>query len=127
MVRWSIAVFTLHFLLGLGASAFGMAPVALHSPQANARSIQMAIVHQHLAASQIQDADSQEQVISDALECTLADASQDLPDDQNVRIFNAGPCRVLFHCPTTADLAPSSPWLRKQPKRPRPGHMLHSA
>ncbi|MBS0294123.1 MAG: hypothetical protein JSS01_16555 [Proteobacteria bacterium] len=119
MPRWLIAVFTLHFLLSLGASAFGMAPAAQRSPQTHTRSIQTCLVLQHLATPQTQKSDAREQAVTDTLECSLADASQDLPDDQNIRLFEASPGRVLFRCPMAIAQAPAAPRLKKQPKRPR--------
>lgn len=119
MPRWLIAVFVFQFLLGLGASAFGMAPAALRSTQANARSMQTALAQQHPAV-QAQGTDAQEPAAMDALAYNLADTSQDLPDDQSIGLFDAGPGRVLFHCPAAIAQAPTSPPLKKQPKRPRP-------
>lgn len=127
MPRWLIAVFTLHFLLGLGASAFGKTPAAPLSPQANARSIQTALVHQHIPALQAQQTATAEQAITDGYECSLADTNQDLPDEQSIGLFDAGSGHTPFHCPTAMTTAPSSPRLKKQPKRPRTGRMPHRA
>ncbi|QKD44561.1 hypothetical protein HF896_13410 [Alicycliphilus denitrificans] len=127
MPRWLIAVLTLHILLGLGASAFGKTPTAPLSAQASARSIQTALMHQHTTAPQAQQTATADQASTDGYECSLADTNPDLPDDQSIGLFDAGAGHAPCHCPMAMTTALSSPWLKKQPKRPRAGRMLHRA
>ena len=116
MPRWLIAVFTLHFLLSVGVSAFGKVPPVEHLRPAVA-SVQLAPAGE--AAMAIAADPS---VANDALsegEHGLMDAQQDLPDDQNIRAFRGKPLHGLFSCPAQWERAALSPVLKKQPKPPR--------
>lgn len=116
MPRWLIAVFTLHFLLSVGAPVFGKVPPAEHLRQSAALVVHAAEVVESATAL---SPDSAPQDLGAEGEHGLTDAQQDLSDDQNIRIFSGKSVDRLCRCPMVATSPIISPLLKKQPKPPR--------
>lgn len=124
MPRWLIAVFTLHFLLSVGVSAFGKTPEVGLPQQVGTPAVQSVFVHEGFVDTKAEPAPAVQKTSVDAHGHGLADAHQDLPDDQSIRRVLASPRHTLFHCPAQTAVAHPSPALKKQPKPPRAGDML---
>lgn len=121
MPRWLIAVFTLHFLFSVGASAFGKTPATeLPLPQ-SVPAIQAIAV----AAAQADPAPS-ETASLESHEHGLTDANQELPDDQSVRLplVESGCTSAIYLSQTAAE--PRSPALKRQLRPPRASHVLRA-
>jgi len=121
MPRWLITVFTLHFLLSVGASAFGKTPAAELPPSQGAPAI---LVIANMAHTEPAPADPALAV--DVNDHGLVDENQDLPDDQNIRLPLAGLGCTLALCPTQAAAPPRSPALKKRLRPPRASHVLRA-
>ena len=124
MPRWLIAVFTLHFLLSVSASAFGKTPTAELPFWWSAPAVQVTVEHGDTVFSE--QSSPAEAASMELHEHGLTDANQDLPDDQNIRLPLAGPGHTLSPCPAEAAAAPLSPALKKRLRPPRARHLLRA-
>ncbi|WP_313076018.1 hypothetical protein [Melaminivora sp.] len=119
MVRWLLAVFTLHFLLSLGASA-SAAVALLPLPAAAAQALTSGPAP-HPADCRAAPADG-----TSGMKQALADpaaspdsVSADLPDDQSLQRPGSATSTVSFPCPQQASLAPCSALARRYLRPPR--------
>ncbi|RYF26019.1 MAG: hypothetical protein EOO33_08125 [Comamonadaceae bacterium] len=118
MLRWFIAVFTLHFFLSVGVSAFGKASALeplLHGPHSAASCIQEDALPS-LDASLPAAADTAA-LAETPQEHALADDQHDLLDDVNVRVRPQHD-RTGVHPPTRADDTPSPSPAHDVPHKP---------
>lgn len=118
MVRWLLAVFTLHFLLAAGASAFAATPPAAG---ANSHPAHCGAT-QHPATEGSQGAGADDAVAdttADTTPDTTADYGIDLPDDQEFQRPAAGAQGAHFPCPRLHSpcLASRTPSRRLRPPR----------
>jgi len=107
MLRWFIGIFTLHFFLSVGVSAFGKASSLeplLQGPHAAASCI-LEDALPTLDASLAADEDT-EALAELSQEHGLADDQQDLPDDLNIRVRSPHD-RVALYPPLRPDDARS--------------------
>lgn len=126
MLRWFIAVFTLHFLLSVGVSAFGKASALeplLQGPHAAASCI-LEDALPTLDVSVSSGTDDPQALAETAHEHALADDQQDLPDDLSLRVRPAH-SRVALYPPLRPDDArPPSPAPDVPHKPPRTARLV---
>ena len=121
MPRWLIAVFTLHFLLSVGVSAFGKTPAAVLPPQVCTHAM---LLDDASAGPSLQTAeDVTKDASADLRGHGLMDDRQDLPDDQNIRLPQAASGLAPFPCPATLAEALPAPLPKKRHKPPRTGRI----
>lgn len=118
MLRWFIAVFTLHFFLSVGVSAFGKASALeplLHGPHSAASCI-LEDALPSLDAS-LPAATDTAALAETAQEHALADDQHDLLDDVNIRLRPQHD-RTAVHPPLRADDPPSPSPAHDVPHKP---------
>lgn len=118
MLRWFIAVFTLHFFLSVGVSAFGKASTLeplLHGQNSAASCIvEDALPSLDASTAPVADPAASPELLQ---EHALADDQHDLLDDVNVRV-RPQPDAQRVHPPTRADDAPAPSPAHDVPHKP---------
>ena len=123
MPRWLIALLTLHFLLSVGFSASGKTHWTnpLPGPAMSASQCKVAPTRLATLTKSVGDL-ANDSAVASVVEHSLADAGQELPDDQDIRFLRPACDVALAPYPNAMGSALPSPLLKRLHRPPKRHH-----